>query len=109
MYQVEDYKTEDGRIPFKDWLSSLADRQAKARVITRVQRMATGNLGDCKPLQDGVWELRIDYGPGYRIYYAKAGKKLLLLLIGGDKGKQQSDIEKAIGYWKDWNRRMHHE
>lgn len=109
MYQVEDYKTEDGQIPFKDWLSGLADRQAKARVITRVQRMANGNLGDCKPLQDGVWELRIDHGPGYRIYYAKAGKKLLLLLIGGDKGKQQFDIDKAIGYWKDWNRRTPHE
>jgi len=109
MYKIEDYLTEDGRIPFKEWLSALTDRQAKARVLTRVQRMAAGNLGDCKPLQDGVWELRIDHGPGYRVYYAQAGKKLLLLLIGGDKTKQQSDITKAIGYWKDWNRRTHHE
>jgi putative addiction module killer protein len=109
MYKIEDYLTEDGRVPFKEWLSALADRQAKARVLTRVQRMAAGNLGDCKPLQDGVWELRIDHGPGYRVYYAQAGKKLLLLLIGGDKNKQQSDINKAISYWKDWNRRTHHE
>ncbi len=109
MYKVEDYLTEDGRIPFKEWLSTLTDRQAKARVLTRVQRMAAGNLGDCKPLQDGVWELRIDHGPGYRVYYAQAGKKLLLLLIGGDKNKQQSDINKAISYWKDWNRRTDHE
>ncbi len=71
--------------------------------------MAAGNFGDCKPLQDGVWELRIDHGPGYRVYYAQAGKKVLLLLIGGDKSKQQADINKAVGYWKDWNRRTHHE
>lgn len=109
MYKVEDYLTEDGRIPFKEWLSALTDRQAKARVLTRVQRMAAGNLGDCKPLQDGVWELRIDHGPGYRVYYAQTGKKLLLLLIGGDKSKQQSDINKAVDYWKNWNRRTHHE
>jgi putative addiction module killer protein len=93
---VEDYQTEDGRLPFKDWLASPTDRQAKAKVLTKVQRMAAGNLGDCKPLQDGVWELRIDHDPGYRVYYARTGKKLLLLLIGGDKNKQQSDINKAM-------------
>lgn len=71
--------------------------------------MVAGNLGDCKPIQDGVWELRIDYGPGYRVYYAQAGDKLLLLLIGGDKRKQQADIEKAIDYWQDWKRRARHE
>jgi len=109
MYQIEDYCTEDGRIPFKEWLMGLADRQAKAKVLTRVQRMKTGNFGDCKPLQDGVWELRIDHGPGYRIYYAQAGKTVFLLLIGGDKGKQQSDITKAVSYWQDWNRRTNHE
>jgi len=109
MYEIEDYQTDDGKLPFKDWLSDLADRQAKARVLTRIQRMAAGNLGDCKPIQDGVWELRIDYGPGYRVYYAQAGDKLLLLLIGGDKRKQQADIAKAVDYWQDWKRRTHHE
>ncbi|MDT4291778.1 type II toxin-antitoxin system RelE/ParE family toxin [Methylomonas sp. MO1] len=109
MYQIEDYQAADGRLPFKDWLSALADRQAKARVLTRVQRMAAGNLGDCKPIQDGLWELRIDYGPGYRVYYAQAGAKLLLLLIGGDKRKQQGDIDKAVAYWKDWKQRTDHE
>lgn len=87
----------------------MADRQAKARVLTRLQRMATGNLGDCKPVQDGVWELRIDYGPGYRVYYGQAGDKLLLLLIGGDKRKQQADIAKAVDYWHDWKRRTRYE
>ncbi|OAI25069.1 type II toxin-antitoxin system RelE/ParE family toxin [Methylomonas sp. UP202] len=109
MYRIEDYRTADGRLPLKEWLSTLADRQAKARVLTRLQRMATGNLGDCKPVQDGVWELRIDYGPGYRVYYGQAGDKLLLLLIGGDKRKQQADIAKAVDYWHDWKRRTRYE
>jgi len=105
MYQLTDYLTEDGRDPMKDWLASLADRQARARIMVRLQRMTTGNFGDCKPLVDGVWELRIDYGPGYRVYYTRAGKELVLLLIGGDKRKQQADIDTATAYWKDWNRR----
>ncbi|MEC5218403.1 putative addiction module killer protein [Actimicrobium sp. GrIS 1.19] len=109
MYQITDYLTEEGRDPFKDWLASLNDRQARARVLVRVQRMAAGNLGDCKPLNDGVWELRIDYGPGYRVYYARTGEKLMLLLIGGDKRKQQADIDTAVAYLKDWNRRTHND
>ena len=78
MFQINDYLTDDGRIPFKEWLADLTDRQAKARILTRVQRMSAGNFGDCKPLQDGVWELRMNHDPGYRVYYAQAGKKLLL-------------------------------
>lgn len=109
MFKIEDYLTADGRIPFKEWLSSLTDRQAKARVLIRVQRMSAGNFGDCKPIQDGVWELRIDHGAGYRIYYAQTGKKVLLLLFGGDKSTQQSDINKAVDYLKDWKRRTHNE
>ncbi|MES2355202.1 MAG: type II toxin-antitoxin system RelE/ParE family toxin [Pseudomonadota bacterium] len=105
MYQALDYLTEDGHDPFKEWLVSLADRQARARVTVRVQRMAAGNFGDCKPIAEGVWELRIDHGPGYRVYYARNGKELLLLLMGGDKRKQQADIDTALTYWKDWNRR----
>lgn len=105
MYETIDYLTEDGRDPLKEWLANLADRQARARILVRLQRMVAGNFGDCKPLTDGVWELRIDHGAGYRIYYARAGEKLLLLLAGGDKRKQKSDIAAAISYWKDWNRR----
>lgn len=105
MYQITDYLTEDGRDPMKEWLASLADRQARARVLVRVQRLAAGNFGDCKPLVNGVWELRVDHGPGYRVYYARAGVELLLLLVGGDKRKQQADIDTAAAYWKDWNRR----
>lgn len=103
MYQITDYLTDDGRDPMKEWLSRLADRQARARILVRVQRMAAGNFGDCKPIADGVWELRIDHGPGYRVYYARAGEKLLLLLTGGDKRKQQADIDTALAYWDNWN------
>jgi putative addiction module killer protein len=71
----------------------------------RINRMAVGAFGDCKPVGNGVWELRIDQGPGYRIYYAQAGKQLVLLLLGGDKRQQQDDIEKAIECWSDYQRR----
>ena len=67
--------------------------------------MAAGNCGDCKPLREGVWELRIDWGPGYRVYYAQAGKRLVLLLAGGDKCHQQADINAAVARWQDWQSR----
>ena len=74
-------------------------------MAVRVQRMAAGNFGDHKPLSDGVWELKIDHGPGYRVYYAQAGRRVLLLLVGGDKRRQQADIATAVGYWQDWKMR----
>lgn len=77
------YETPDGREPYAQWLAGLADRQARARVLVRVLRMAAGNFGDFKPLEGGVCELRIDWGPGYRVYYAMAGRRLVLLLAGG--------------------------
>lgn len=105
MLEVQDYLSPEGFDPYAQWLAGLADRQARARVLVRVLRMAAGNFGDCKPLQDGVWELRIDHGPGYRVYYAQAGKRLILLLGGGDKRKQQADIATAIERWNDWQHR----
>ena len=98
VFDLLDYQTADGRDPFQEWLAKLADRNARARVAVRVQRMAAGNFGDHKPLNDGVWELRIDHGPGYRVYYAQAGQRVLLVLIGGDKRRQQADIETAVRY-----------
>lgn len=105
MFEIQTYLTAEGVEPYADWLASLADRQARARAVVRVGRMASGNLGDVKPVGDGVWEARIDYGPGYRIYYAQAGQRLLLLLVGGDKRRQQADIEQAQQYWIDWQHR----
>lgn len=102
MYDIQTYRTDDDVEPYVAWLGALPDRQAKARIVVRVNRMAGGNLGDVKPVGDGVWKARIDYGPGYRLYYAQAGRRLILLLIGGDKRTQQSDIAKAHGYWNNW-------
>lgn len=105
MYQIEHYLTPEGRDPFAEWLARLADRRARAFTLARVGRMEAGAFGDCKPVGAGVWEARIDYGPGYRVYYARAGARLIVLLIGGDKRKQQADIESAAHYWKDWQER----
>lgn len=105
MFEVQDYLSPAGDDPYAQWLAGLADRQAKARVLVRVLRMAAGNFGECRPLSDGVWELKIDHGPGYRVYYAQAGKRLILLLAGGDKRRQQADIETAIERWRDWQHR----
>ena len=81
---------------FARWLKRLKDPDAKSRINLRIRRIAlTGNLGDYKPVGDGVYELRIDYGPGYRMYFAQRGKEIVLLLIGGDKSSQQRDIKKA--------------
>ena len=105
MYQVEHYLNPEGRDPFADWLASLADRRARAFAVVRVGRMEAGAFGDCKPVGAGVWEARIAYGPGYRVYYARAGNRLILLLTGGDKRKQKTDIACAMDYWKDWQKR----
>ena len=105
MHDIQSYQSPDGSEPYADWLARLVDRQARARVLVRVHRMAAGNFGDCKPLDGGVWELRIDWGPGYRVYYALSGRRVVLLLAGGDKRRQRADIAAALKYWPDWQRR----
>ncbi len=99
------YVAESGTDVFGKWLMNLRDDRAAAKVLTRIDRLAAGNVGDCRPLREGVWELRIDWGPGYRVYYATAGRRCVLLLCGGDKRTQPSDITRAVGYWKDYQRR----
>ena len=99
------YVTAEGKDVFGEWLGSLKDKQAAARVAMRINRLAAGNFGDCKVLRDGVWELRIDHGPGYRVYFAKSGRTCVLLLCGGDKRHQAADIKRAIAYWQDFQRR----
>ena len=84
-----------------DWLAGL-ELSARARIATRIDRLALGNFGDCKPLRQGVSELRIDCGPGYRLYYAVVGRTCVLLLCGGDKRKQSSDVKRAIEYLEDY-------
>jgi putative addiction module killer protein len=80
---------------FRDWLAALRDLRAVARIDTRIGRLRQGNFGDAKSVGDGVGELRIDYGPGYRVYFTRRGEKIVLLLCGGDKGDQTRDIARA--------------
>lgn len=81
---------------FHHWLGSLADRRAATRVVDRIKRASNGNFGDAKPVGSGVSEMRIDYGPGYRVYFFRRGKTLVVLLCGGDKKSQKADIAQAI-------------
>lgn len=88
---------------FKGWLAKLKDRQAIARINARIRRVAeSGNFGDAKSARDGVSEMRIDYGPGYRIYFVQRGPVIVILLAGGDKRTQDADIKRAIEIAKDW-------
>jgi len=98
------YVTEDGREPFSDWLRSLRDIKARAKIRVRLDRVILGNHGDCHGVGEGVQELRIDYGPGYRVYFAQEGATILLLLCGGDKSMQNKDIETAKRYWVEYRR-----
>ncbi len=87
---------------FAEWMEGLRDRQARVRILRRVVRLATGNPGDVKPVGEGVSELRIDHGPGYRVYFVQRGTVLILLLCGGDKKTQERDIKKAKSLASDW-------
>ena len=80
---------------YNNWFMSLRDSQAKTRIDSRIQRLAGGNPGDVKPAGEGISEMRIDYGPGYRVYYKDTGKEIIILLCGGDKRTQQEDITEA--------------
>lgn len=92
----------DRSTPFSDWLASLKDTRAVAIVRARLNRIRLGNFGDCKPIGGGVEELRIDFGPGYRVYYGREGSLVVILLCGGSKGTQTGDIQKAQKYWKEY-------
>ncbi len=81
---------------FVKWLDSLRGARARARVLVRIERLADGNPGDVKPVGEGVSELRIDYGPGYRVYFTQRGEEVIVLLVGGDKRTQESDIQRAL-------------
>ncbi|MHB8654134.1 MAG: type II toxin-antitoxin system RelE/ParE family toxin [Terriglobia bacterium] len=105
MIEIRHYVNRAGKDVFDDWLSQLADARAQAKIASRINRLAAGNFGDCKLLRQGVCELRIDWGPGYRVYYAMVGKLCVLLLCGGDKRKQSSDIDRGLAYLRDYKER----
>ena len=104
-YSLRYYIAANGKRPFAEWLCSLPDRNAAARVQIRLERLRLGNFGDARPLGKGLSELRIDVGPGYRVYFMVEGKSVVLLFCGGDKSTQQKDIRRARGYLADYQRR----
>ncbi len=97
------YTTSNGRSPFEEWLNGLKDINGRAHIRKRLNRVRLGNLGVNRNLGDGVWELKFDFGPGYRIYYAEDGENIILLLAGGDKSSQSRDIILAKRYWENYN------
>lgn len=105
MIEIRHYVTAAGRDIFDDWFSDLSDPRSQAKIAVRIDRLAAGNFGDCKSLGRGLFELRINWGPGYRVYYTLVGRELVLLLCGGDKGKQEADIERALQYFEDYKKR----
>ena len=104
-YELREYLTATGQSPFADWLNRLRDRRARAQIRARLDRATLGHLGDCEPVGEGVYELRIFYGPGYRVYFGREGEAVLLLLCGGTKPSQRRDIARAHTYWRDYRRR----
>ncbi len=99
------YVKENGSVPFNDWLESLRDKKARAKIRARINRIRLGNLGDCKSVGEGVSELRINFGSGYRVYFAQQGNTIVILLCGGNKSSQNKDIKQAKLYWQDYKRR----
>ena len=103
-YEIAQYTAEDGSCAFESWFDGL-DTRAALKVRTAIARIEAGNFGDVEPVGSGVSERRIHYGPGYRIYFAQDGQKLVILLVGGTKKRQQKDIEKAQALWADYKAR----
>ena len=105
--QLRIYSTESGKQPFNEWVKDLRDPPTVRRIQARLAGVIAGNLGDVKPVGDGVSELRLAFGPGYRIYFGIDGEELTILLCGGDKGSQERDIRKAKEYLIDYRRQSH--
>ncbi|MCK4765291.1 MAG: type II toxin-antitoxin system RelE/ParE family toxin [Candidatus Aminicenantes bacterium] len=96
------YSESNGKEPFTDWLESLKDGKIRSRIYTRLDRLETGSPGDYRHLGEGIFELRLHFGPGFRIYYGEDGPVIIILLIGGDKSTQSKDIKKAMSLWRSF-------
>lgn len=103
---INEYITPDNKGPYSIWLDELRDKVGKARVVSQVDRMELGLFGDSESVGNGVSELRIHYGPGYRVYYAKEGKNVYLLLCAGDKSNQKKDIKLVKEYWNNYKKEL---
>ena len=106
MIELFRYQNDDGCEPFTEWLNALRDKVAQARIRVRLRQAQAGNFGDVEPVGDGVSELRIHVGAGYRVYYGRRGKTVVILLCGGDKSSQMADIKRAKAFWSEWKRRQ---
>ncbi len=105
-YTVKIYQTSTGKSPFNEWLLDLSDRKAKAAIHLRIERLRTGLFGDCKVLGAGIFELKLDIGPGYRVYFSKTGTTIILILSAGSKKNQQKDISLSKKYFEDYKVRI---
>ena len=105
MYEIRHYLTPNDKDVYMEWRRQLRDIRAAIAVDRRINRIELGNFGDHRFCRDGVWELRMDVGPGYRVYYAMAGNQIILLLCAGDKRTQSADIRRVCEFWQDWQRR----
>jgi putative addiction module killer protein len=111
-YRLQSWRTHEiealvlgtGKCPFEEWFSGMRDLKAKSVVRARLLRLVTGNFGSCRNLKGGLWELKIDMGPGYRVYVGRLTPGKALMLLGGDKSSQERDIEKARRYWEDFRK-----
>jgi putative addiction module killer protein len=103
IYQIEIYEALDGKCPYSEWLDNLSDIAARAKIRTRLDRATIGNFGKTESVGAGVYEFKIDFGPGYRVYFGldEAERKIILLLCGGTKKRQQKDVKRAQDYWKE--------
>ena len=100
-FEVREFATADGRVPVREWLADL-DRVSRVRILARIARVAGGNLGDCRAVGEGVLEARLAFGPGYRVYFGRHGRTVVLLLLGGSKATQFRDIHHAKMYWRQY-------
>lgn len=100
------YQTKDGKAPYEEWLNRLKDVAGRSKIKVRVDRASLGNFGDHRSVGAGIIELKIDFGPGYRVYIGQHSEEIIVLLCGGDKSTQENDIAKAHEYWADYRRRL---
>ena len=103
--EIRHYLTSAGTDPYQRWLDELKDLRGRVTIQRRIDRIANGNFGDHRFCRDGVWELRIQFGSGYRVYYGREGETVVVLLGGGSKRTQSTDIKKVVRYWLDYQQR----
>ena len=107
--ELREYSTLAGKIPVRDWLNKLKDKLGRVKIRSRIDNLETGHYGNCEPVGEGVFELKIAFGPGYRVYFAEHKDIVIFLLCGGDKSTQTEDIKKAKMYWKELKERLKNE